>query len=227
MNANRIVLPLVVALSVVTVADLEAGIFGRRRERIKAEVASQLRYEMQGEIEQKVAAAKAETAAQLSAETTEQIQTEATALKAEVSAALADMRESAKAMLAAEADKLKQETAAELAKLRADAEAKLTAESDKLKKQVETAVAGIKQDATTQIAAATQDLSTQVKTETAKVASQVEASLMPKLEASLTSAIAQHMPKAPADDKQEEKQETPAVLATETNVKEEAPAENK
>ncbi|UUO05270.1 hypothetical protein M4951_18040 [Blastopirellula sp. J2-11] len=219
MNATRIVFPLVIALALVTVADLEAGIFGRRRERIKAEVSAQLRWEMTRQINAQAAAAKAET--------TEQIQAEATALKSQVDAALVDMRKAAKSALAAEAEKLQQETAAQLAKLRSEAEAKLAAETEAMKKQIATAVAEIKNEAKTQIAAATEKLSAEVKAETAKVASQVEASLTPKLHEAMLAAIAEQMPKPPTDEQKEEKSETAAVISGEVRTKEEVATDDK
>ncbi|MGY8769489.1 MAG: hypothetical protein ACKVH8_13805 [Pirellulales bacterium] len=227
-------------VSIFAASQSEAAIFGRRKERIKAEVYSQLNATLSSkldketealgqELSQGVDAAKKE----IQAKATQQINTEANALEKQVADSIVAMQKKAVELVAIESKRLQQQTEIQIAELQKAAQAKIANESKKLQQLVNNSVAKItdvsKSNAEVlrtanakQLQAAQATITAQLKQEMATVPDQVKADLMPQLLASLQSAIDERLPVQPVEE--EKPAEDQAVLTPEVRVEEEAEA---
>ncbi|PHS02867.1 MAG: hypothetical protein COA78_20210 [Blastopirellula sp.] len=198
-------------VSIFSVNETEAGIFGRRKERIKAEVYSQLSAKLDKETEnlekglaQGIAAAQKE----IQAKATQQITAEANALEKQVAKSIIAMQKKAAELVAAESKRLQQQTETQIAQLQKSALAKIANESEKLQQQV--ADASKKN---------TESLRSQLQEAQTTLAAQVKAELMPQLLVAMQNAMDERLPESPAEEnKQPEDQ---AVLTPEVRLEEE------
>jgi hypothetical protein len=110
----------------------EAGIFGRRRERIKAEVRAELYPQLAAKVDGDVARGMETATNSINAATSEKFAAEAAKLQGQVDAEVVKLREQTAAQVAAEAKKLQDQAATALKDLTSSAENVVAAQAKKL-----------------------------------------------------------------------------------------------
>lgn len=198
-------------VSLFSVSQSEAGVFGRRKERIKAEVYSLLSAKLDKETEklekglaQGIAAARKD----IQAKATQQITAEANALEKQVAKSIVAMQKKAAELVAAEGKRLQQQTETQIAQLQKVVLIKIANASKKNSESLRN-----------QLREAQTSLAAQVKQEMTNVSDKVKAELMPQLLAALQNAMDDRLPESPAKEKKQP--EDQAVLTPEVRLEEE------
>lgn len=220
-----VVTALVAAVGLLVVAEnASAGIFGRRWERRREELRSELAGSLSATVTQESAAAEARVKESSQA----QIAGEAKKLQEQVSSEIAELRRKSAEQVAAEAKRLEAQTAEQMKALQTATQQQIAAEVKKLQEQIQGDFAKVREENAKQLEAQ----SKLVQAELAKVPELVSAEgkklkdqVMPELKvavAELTSAAKpESQPEKPVEKKPEEATLTPAPPSVKTEEKKE------
>jgi len=238
---KRLFLAACLALPTILVAadTAQAGIFGRRWERRRAELYGSLNRQLSGQVQNNVARAAAGVQKNLDARFAE----ESVKIEQQMNEQLAAIRQQAAETVAAESKRLQDETAANIARLREETASIVAAETRKLQETLKTDLARIRDENNKQIADALARIDTKlaeaqkqisdqvarlpdnVQSEARKLKDQIMPELSAQVKAEVKAEVASLSPgtQSPAQPTDEKKSTPPAQDA----VIENKPAEEK